>query len=772
MLLEKISNRFLFCRRSKIVRSSLTHLTASPKVVWLGAILALSLLVVSPAHAGVGGSATPTFPTTITIGTTDVAATLAVSPVLTDDDATAEAELTNIVLNPACQNAACTLTEAPGTVITLNGPITTSGTCTDAANNPVTFALGGPDGAGFYSFTPNATLQIAAGEICTIHFEIDAVGIPTVDASGNAGIQTLQRAVMDVEALATGNVGQGVGGDSTTVDFSCSVQVDKQISCDGGTTWQDVGLQSANGDGFLGCIGNLGENDIKVRYQARNTGNVGLLSCNLTESNASLGPAVPVGSIAPSTTTDFVGLTADPGLECSADLTSGEPDTATISCACDVPDIAAQNVEATDGTDFECCGAAVNKEVSCNGGPFGDSDFDGGVPGSPSCTAIDGQTVASRYQVQNLSTGSVQISCSLSDTNTGGILAAFGPGSFVVDAEQTSGFTDGFSLACSQELSQNEPNSAALSCSCTQGSLVENSASATDQEKIACGTAEFNISKLCVDQGGGNFLSQVAINNTGTTDLTCDVTDQYFTGECPPAGAGTDVAMSTPVGVNAGLSGESTGAFNVTETVCNQATVDCNNAALGVDLEPQLATAVCPVEGEGCFTRTPGYWGTHPSQTLTVVGAGLDVCGITLTNATAALAGSAIEDMCGTGGGDFKPNNTSPQQLQLIRQCTAAALNLATSDQASLQCETEFPGITATFNSCCVGPTSTCDSGKTGQQISESGCIEALDTFNNFSASTGDDFPDFLVNSSAEPEQCQIANGNGFVNPGRNLGSK
>ena len=759
-----------FCRRFKNIRLSLTALSGL-KATWLGVFLALFILSVSSAYAGVGGSATPSFPPTVSIGTTNVAASLALAPSLSDDDAAGEALLENIELNPACQNSTCTLTETPGTVLTLNGPITTSGTCTDAANNPVTFVLGGPSGTGHYSFTPSAPLQIASGEVCTIHFEFDAVGLPTVDASGAAGIQTIQHAQMDITAVATNNIGLGVGTDSITVTFDCSVQVDKQISCDGGATWQDQGLQSANGDGFLGCIGNLGENDILVRYQARNTGDVGLLSCNLTESNASLGPAIPVGSIAALTTTDFVGMTAAPGLACTADLTGSEPDTATISCACDVPEIAAQNVQATDGTDFQCCGAAVNKEVSCNAGPFGDSDFSGGIPGSPSCTAIDGQPVASQYQVQNLSTGNVQISCSLSDTNTGGILATFGPGSFVVAAGQTSGFTSGFNELCSSDLNSNEPNSAALSCECTQGDLVSNTASDSDQEQIACGTAEFNISKLCVDEGGGNFQSQVTINNTGTTDLTCDVTDQYFAGLCPPAGVGTDVAMTTPVGVNAGLSGQSTGAFNVNTTVCNQASVDCNNVALGVDLDPQLATALCPVGG-GCFTRTPGYWGTHPSQTQTVLGAGLEVCGITLDNTTAGLAGSAIEDMCGTGGRDFKPNDTSPQQLQLIRQCTAAALNLATSSQASLACESEFPGITATFEACCVGPTSTCDSGQTGQQISQSGCIDALDTFNNFSFTEGDDFPNFLVNSSAEPEQCQLSNGNGFVNPGRNLGPK
>ena len=64
----------------------------------------------------------------------------------------------------------------------------------------------------------------------------------------------------------------------------------------------------------------------------------------------------------------------------------------------------------------------------------------------------------------------------------------------------------------------------------------------------------------------------------------------------------------------------------------------------------------------------------------------------TIDNVKVATEGSAIEDMCKSGK-DFKNNNTSPQQLTLIRQCTAAALNLSATLQNEGDCNSDFPGI-------------------------------------------------------------------------------
>jgi hypothetical protein len=403
--------------------------------------------------------------------------------------------------------------------------------------------------------------------------------------------------------------------------------------------------------------------------------------------------------------------------------------------------------------------------------------------------ALFGEAVAFQYFVQN--TGSVPLVCDVG--NGQGLQDTFIVNAGVNLALQTVGpIPVGQTIGpilndseCNQTLKTNESlgNRATANCTCaaTNGTGPSVAVSAFDTAQVNCNNATFTGDKQCIPSATpGVFEARVTVNNTGEVALNCSVIDQYTTannGVCPatvtcPLAGGTPLTL-TPDPINVAVGGsnfESNPNFTPGTTVCNQACITCTPTG-GSALPPLGVQDDCPVGG-GCFTRTPGYWGTHPTQTQTVLNQGvpgLSVCGINLTNTTAGAAGSAIEDMCGTGGPDFKPNNTSPQQLQLIRQCTAAALNLEASLVGTLNCEAAFPGITADFNNCC-GDGGVCDSGKTGKQISDSGCIGILDAFNNqFDAS---DFPAFLVNSSAQPEQCQIANGNGFVNPGRSLGPK
>ena len=119
-------------------------------------------------------------------------------------------------------------------------------------------------------------------------------------------------------------------------------------------------------------------------------------------------------------------------------------------------------------------------------------------------------------------------------------------------------------------------------------------------------------------------------------------------------------------------------------------------------------------------------------------------------------------------GTDSKTNHTSPQQVQLIRQCMSAALNLAATAQAPTpgNCEGVDPGITARFNACCTGPGSVCDSGASGAAIDASGCVGTLDAFNSLETT----FNIGLSEGSANQGPCQASKNNGFLNPGRNLG--
>src|SRR5205809_3072709 len=134
----------------------------------------------------------------------------------------------------------------------------------------------------------------------------------------------------------------------------------------------------------------------------------------------------------------------------------------------------------------------------------------------------------------------------------------------------------------------------------------------------------------------------------------------------------------------------------------------------------RTASPVPPVSGER--TRT--------SQR--VLGTGLPSCGLVVNTTAAATPVSSTEDICSVGT-DSGANPTSPQQVQLIRQCMSAALNLAATAHAPQpgDCNSVFPGITQMFNSCCTGPTSVCDSGASPGAIDASGCIGTLDRFNN-----------------------------------------
>lgn len=143
--------------------------------------------------------------------------------------------------------------------------------------------------------------------------------------------------------------------------LECAVTVDKQVSCDGGATFVDQGLVTANEDGTFSCQGIVGET-IVVRYVAHNAGTADVFSCTIEESNAGIGGTVNVGDLA-SGGADFT--TDDNDQLCSSDLAAGEPNTATLSCFCTAdlnPDLKA---EASDTASFTCLAPELTIEKVC-----------------------------------------------------------------------------------------------------------------------------------------------------------------------------------------------------------------------------------------------------------------------------------------------------------------------------------------------------------------------------------------------------------------------
>ena len=287
----------------------------------------------------------------------------------------------------------------------------------------------------------------------------------------------------------------------------------------------------------------------------------------------------------------------------------------------------------------------------------------------------------------------------------------------------------------------------------------------------------------CVDPGqammGEKFKWVIVVKNTGENDLgNCVVTDDVG------AGWSFDTLAA----------GDKT--YSVMKDVCdaaqldNAASVTCTECAgeSGTWTDDDTAQIVCE-EKKQCFTRSPGYWGTHPDVTASLLP--VTSCGLDLTNIGVEEEGSAIEDLCKSGD-DFKANGVSPQRLSLVRQCTAAALNIAATDAMGGDCGSDVAGLIA---SCCD---TLCTSDASGQTISESGCIEMLDAFNNgyedaygegkdegdYDEGKGEENGDAcsctckdddgyddadesgskLMATSANPSICQAARGNGFIN--------
>jgi len=249
---------------------------------------------------------------------------------------------------------------------------------------------------------------------------------------------------------------------------------------------------------------------------------------------------------------------------------------------------------------------------------------------------------------------------------------------------------------------------------------------------------------------------------------------------CRPAAGPCDVAESC-TGTSAACPAD---AFQPSSTACTPDTDGRACTIPGCDGRGTCDQNHIDNCAAGCLHRSPGFWGEHPEVTALFLP--LNSCGLSLNNVNDGVAHSAIEDLCFSGV-DARAADTSPQQLQLIRQCTAAALNFVASFQGGGHCDTDVLSngqtIAQVFDRCCDA-TSVCTSRASGATIGRAGCIALLDEFNN-SADTldcttldpnSDTFKTFCPSLgangfNANPDACHEANGNGFVNP-RLLGPK
>jgi len=413
------------------------------------------------------------------------------------------------------------------------------------------------------------------------------------------------------------------------------------------------------------------------------------------------------------------------------------------------------------------CLVQVDKQVSCDGGV---TWFDQGLvssneDGTFSCNGVNdtAPAIQVRYEVKN--TGQTQLfACTLDDTNNAFDLDADG---VLITSPLTIGGTTGLVAApgqplCSDSLDANEPNTASVNCFCTSGLDPELKTSASDSANINCqSTSNLTVVKECPD-ANSDGTDEIAITvSASAADLgftSCTVSDSIFLDDptCPAnVGGGTPVAVApASFALAAGGSQVVTGEIALSADACNTVSVTCTQAGTGATVTATDDT-VCPGAGEGCVTRTPGFWGNHPAITAQFLP--VEICGVSLDTTAASDDSSATEAICSVGR-DGKI--LGPQLTQLVRQCTAAALNIAASVEGGGNCSTNFPNLTEQFASCC-GDQSIC-TGDAVEDFTITSCIETLDAFNN-SIDTLEPFGPFISPGPADSSICRDARNNGKV---------
>jgi hypothetical protein len=134
-----------------------------------------------------------------------------------------------------------------------------------------------------------------------------------------------------------------------------------------------------------------------------------------------------------------------------------------------------------------------------------------------------------------------------------------------------------------------------------------------------------------------------------------------------------------------------------------------------------------------------------------------------LTSVAAGSPVSTTEAICSVGT-DGKI--LGPQETQLIRQCTAAFLNVAATEELGGSCAGAFlpdggiipEGLTALLDACCDGD-SVC-TGATVPGFTIGSCIDQVDAFNSTELNTVT-FP--FNTGPADSSICRASKGNGVV---------
>jgi len=280
-----------------------------------------------------------------------------------------------------------------------------------------------------------------------------------------------------------------------------------------------------------------------------------------------------------------------------------------------------------------------------------------------------------------------------------------------------------------------------------------------------CLPEDTQVTGTCSCSGGCSVDSTLVVSDGACFDpaapvAKCDNVNNF--------GAGSCVTMSLFI------PGESTDLGLGLAVVVDKEGNDCQ---AGCVEGPVCASDSCggepPPDGGRCLTRTLGFWGNHSFLIQSDDPRSLDLLPITvcsqLIDATGGTCLSTSQALC-SNANDCKQNTP---YLALLAQLTAAKLNLAataavTEDHGHCGSWTydgggQFDGIG--IDAIIAACEALC--GASNSDISESGCIEALDAFNQ-DQDTGFESvpPPFERPGPADPSECQAARGDGATIPG------
>jgi len=419
---------------------------------------------------------------------------------------------------------------------------------------------------------------------------------------------------------------------------TCSVQIDKQISCGnasctsdadcatqtgdanakclsanaGQRCFVDVGFESNGEGGVHSCLGwnaftvdgtSMPAEPVVVRYIANNTGGTGLFSCTVTDTNTVLSStAVNLGDVV------TVSTPAEIDKTCSAELAAQEPNTATVSCICTADKTANFLATARDTAKFQCLTPGLSVTKTCL------------VPDANGNSEVD---------IELMNTGTADLAnCVVTDNvfkNDPTCPPSGTPTPITVSG--VTSLTHGTMTTVTGSVSgltANACNTVSVTCDIV-GSVdpahPSQPKTLTATDSAICEVPSVKIEKVCVaqDANGVNQMTFKVTNTGGVALANCAITDNIFTNDptCPPTGAGTPVPTTpaTIASLDPGAMASATGSVSgLTGNACDEVSVTC-------DVVGATGTTVTANDEQVCLAAPP------PSGCRVTGGGLVDACG-------------------------------------------------------------------------------------------------------------------------------------------------